>query len=236
MILQTAATPHNTILKSTSDEPTLEAGDHLEQAEFHRRYGLVKNKIKAELIGGIVYMQTSLKRAHGRAHNLLTFWLRSYENETPGVEAYDNATTIMGNDCEPQPDACLILLPKCGGQTQFSADDYLQGAPEFVGEVASSSESYDLHSKKKDYERLGVKEYLVIALRQQRIYWFVNRDRQFEEMPVDSNGYYRSIVFPGLWLDPVAFLALDGKKLKAILQLGIESAAHSEFVKRLSEE
>lgn len=68
-----------------------ETGDHLSQREFHTRYELMPESVKAELIGGIVYMQTSLKRSHGRSHSLLMHWLRYYEDETPGLECYDNA-------------------------------------------------------------------------------------------------------------------------------------------------
>ena len=129
-----------------------ETGDHLSQREFHTRYELMPESVKAELIGGIVYMQTSLKRSHGRSHSLLMHWLRYYEDETPGVECYDNATNILSDESEPQPDACLIIVPDKGGQSRFTPDDYLEGAPELVGGVASSLESIDLHSKKRDYE------------------------------------------------------------------------------------
>lgn len=191
--------------------------------------------VKAELIGGVVYMQAALKRPHGRAHGLLTYWLRSYETETPGVEAYDNATTIMGDDSEPQPDACLIISPDKGGQMRFTEDEYLQGAPEFIGEIASSSESIDLHGKKLDYQRAGVREYMVVALRQKKIYWFVNREGSFAEVNCEPDGLYHSNSFPGLWLDPDAFLALDGKRLIDALGLGLKTHEHAEFAKKLNE-
>ncbi len=89
----------------------------------------------------------SLRRSHGRSQGLFMFWLYTYEECTPGVEVYDNTTTIMGENGEPQPDACLIIHPDKGGQMRFTNDDYLEGAAEFVGEVASSTESYDLYSR-----------------------------------------------------------------------------------------
>ncbi len=48
-----------------------------------------------------------------------------------------------------------------GGQTTISEDDYIEGAPELIVEVAASSAAYDLHDKLKVYQRNGVKEYLV---------------------------------------------------------------------------
>jgi Uma2 family endonuclease len=212
----------------------MEPGDHLDQKTFHARYEAMPEDVKAELIGGVVYMPAALKRPRGRSHGKLVLWLETYEAATPGVEAYDNATTIMGRDSEPQPDTCLIILPDKGGQMRFTEDEYLEGAPEWVGEIASSTESYDLHSKKRDYEKAGVKEYLVVALRQEAVFWFVNRDGTFEEKSPDADGCYRSEVFPGLWLDPHALLQLDSNRLLAFLSQGLDTDEHTSFVRRLS--
>ncbi|NLY01121.1 MAG: Uma2 family endonuclease [Rhodopirellula sp.] len=216
--------------------PPLEAGDHLDQKTFHARYEAMPDDVKAELIGGVVYMTAALRRAHGRFHGLMMHWLHSYEDSTPGVEAYDNATTIMADDSEPQPDACLIVHPDRGGQMRFTEDDYLEGAAEWAGEVATSTESYDLHSKKRDYERAGVREYVVVAARQEEVFWFVLRDGHFMEKTLDEDGCYRSSVFPGLWLDPVALLRLDSKRLLEVLQRGLATDEHSRFVRQLSEQ
>lgn len=212
----------------------LEAGDHLDQPTFHARYEAAPEDVKAELIGGVVYMSAALRRSHGRSSAMLIRWLGAYEAETPGVEVYDNATTIMGEDSEPQPDACLIIQPECGGQMQVTVDDYLQGAPEFAAEVASSSESYDLHSKKRDYELAGVREYLVVALRQQAVFWFVNRGGTFEEKRPDADGIFRSEIFPGLWLDPAALIQWDIRGMQAVLQAGLATAEHTAFVAQLA--
>lgn len=40
-------------------------------------------------------------------------------------------------------------------------DDYIEGAPEVVVEIAASSASYNLHYKKEAYRRNGVQEYIV---------------------------------------------------------------------------
>lgn len=213
--------------------PPLESGDHLSQKEFHSRYEMMPEDATAELIGGIVYMQSALKRSHGRFHNLLMHWMGSYENYTWGVEAYDNTTTIMGDKSEPQPDGCLIISPERGGQMRFTEDDYLQGAPELIGEIASSSESIDMHGKKRDYELAGVKEYVVVALRAKKIHWFVNRGGAFIEVSCHGDGCYHSEAFPGLWLDTVAFLTLDRQQLLTALGVGLATEEHAQFVAKL---
>src|SRR5438045_2882298 len=124
--------------------PPLEAGDLLDQPTFHVRYEAMPENTRAELIGGIVFMPSPLKADHGFSHADLMGWLQSYKLATPGTDVLDNATDILSLDSEPQPDAALIIV---GGQTRLNKDGYLEGAPELIAEVASSSESYDLHVK-----------------------------------------------------------------------------------------
>jgi hypothetical protein len=49
----------------TTSLPPLHNGDHMSQAEFHRRYEAYPDDVKIELIGGIVYVASPLKRPHG---------------------------------------------------------------------------------------------------------------------------------------------------------------------------
>src|SRR5262249_15055194 len=139
---------------------------------------------------------------------------------------------ILGPESEPQADACLLIFP--GGQTRENEEEYLVGAPEWVGEIASSSESLDLHQKKADYEQAGVREYVVVALRKKQVFWFVRRRGKFQETTPGKDGIYRSEVFPGLWLDPDAFLKRDRKRLLEILRQGLGTPEHAAFVAKLA--
>ena len=96
--------------KANSQIP-LKAGDRLDQKTFHARYEAMPEHVKAELIEGVVYMPSPLKWEHGDVHGEVLTWLKLYKAATPGTRVGDNATTIMGPQSEPQPDACLILLP-----------------------------------------------------------------------------------------------------------------------------
>jgi Uma2 family endonuclease len=136
-------------------------------------------------------------------------------------------------DNEPQPDALLLIDPTCGGQTHISSDDFIEGSPELVAEIASSSVSYDLHAKLHVYRRNGVREYLVWRMLEQAIDWFVLRAGQYERLLADTNGLLRSEVFPGLWLDPAALVRGDLKTALAIVQQGLDSPEHAAFVARL---
>jgi Putative restriction endonuclease len=214
--------------------PPLENGDHLDQKTFHERYEAMPPNVRAELIGGIVYMSSPLKRKHGRSGARLIHWLMSYEDATPGTEVVENATNILGPTSEPQPDGCLFILPECGGQVWEDDRGYINGAPEFVGEISDSTESIDLNQKKRDFEEAGVREYFVAAMRTKQIHWFIRRRGKFKELAPGSDGIFRSEVFPGLWLDPVAFLKRDGNRLLAVLRDGLASPEHAAFVGKLA--
>ena len=216
-----------------SDVPPLENGDRLTRAEFERRYDAMPHLKKAELIEGVVYVPSPVRyHHHGSPHAHLIGWLFQYAASTPGVEVGDNSSVRLDLDNEPQPDALLLIDPARGGQTRIS-DDYIEGAPELVAEVASSSVSYDLHAKLHVYRRNGVREYVVWRVLERAIDWFVLRAGQYERLPVDAHGLFRSEVFPGLWLDPAALVRGDLTTVLAIVQQGLASPEHVAFVARL---
>jgi Uma2 family endonuclease len=227
-----------TIEKSNKQDheliPPLANGDHLDQKTFHERYKAMPSHVRAELIGGIVYMSSPLKRKHGRSGGRLSHWLVTYEDATPGTEALENASAILGPESEPQPDGCLFILPEYGGQVWEDEEGYLNGAPEFIGEISDSSESIDLNRKKLDYEEAGVREYFVAALRTKQVFWFARRRGKFKAVSPGTDGILRSEVFPGLWLDPAAFLSRDYQQVLAVLRQGLASPEHAAFVAKLA--
>jgi len=141
-------------------------------------------------------MSSPLKRPHGKMHMHVSRWLLDYEEATPGTESFNNATVILGKEGEPQPDLCLLISKADKGQTR-EEDEYIVGSPELIVEIASSTESIDLHRKLRDYQKAKVREYVVVVTRQARVFWFVSRESQFEDLPLGTDGIYRSETFPG---------------------------------------
>lgn len=214
-----------------ASEPLLEVGDRLTRDEFERRYERLPQLKKAELIEGTVYMPSPVRaRKHGKPHNHLGIWLGTYAVETPGVECFDNSTVRLDLDNEPQPDLALIKPVAKGGQTRFSPDDYLEGAPELVVEIVGSSRAYDLHPKKQAYRRNGVREYLAWITGERRVLWWELKEGDYQEIAVTADGLFKSGVFPGLWLDATALLAGDMKAVLAALRRGLDSPEHRAFL------
>jgi Uma2 family endonuclease len=221
---------------SNGAAPPLESGDHLTRAEFERRYHLHPEIKKAELIEGVVYVASPvLVEQHGDPHFDVIVWLGLYRAGTAGIRGSDNATVRLDLENEPQPDALLRLASVLGGQSRVDEDGYLDGSPELVVEVAASSASNDLNKKKRVYARNGVPEYIVFQTYERRATWFVLREQGYEALTPDENGILRSEVFPGLWLDANAFWAGDMAKVLAVLQEGLASPEHAEFVAKLQE-
>jgi Uma2 family endonuclease len=211
----------------------LENGDHLDQRTFHDLYEQMPEDTRAELIGGVVYMASPLQIDHGVYDTEVITWLNRYKRATPGTMCFNNATVILGEESEPQPDAALIILPEHGGQARITRKRYLAGAPELIAETANSSAAIDLHAKKDDYEKAGVREYLVVVVGEQRVVWFTRRQRRFHELKPDREGIHRSAVFPGLWLDAAGLFELDSARVEAVLLQGLAAGEHQAFVKKL---
>lgn len=98
--------------------------------------------------------------------------------------------------------------------------DYVEGAPELVVEIAASSASYDLHSKKQVYCRNGVQEYLVWRVLDQALDWFVLSNGDYVPLLADADGILRSQIFPGLWLAETDLLSGNLARVVSVLQLG----------------
>lgn len=211
--------------------PPLENGDRLTRHEFERRYQAIPQLKKAELVEGVVYVPAALRfGSHAEPHSRLMTWLGVYQAFTPGVRIGDNPTVRLDLDNEPQPDAVLLIN---GGQATISEDDYIEGSPELIVEVAASSAAYDLHDKKRAYRRNGVQEYLVWRVYENQLDWFCLKAGEYILLEPDDLGIIRSVVFPGLYLGVSAMLSGEMTKVLEVLQQGLNAPEHQEFIQNL---
>ncbi|BAY92202.1 MULTISPECIES: Uma2 family endonuclease [unclassified Tolypothrix] len=216
--------------------PPLQSGDRLTRPEFERRYEAAPHIKKAELIEGIVYVASPLRHEqHGKPHSRVLTWLGVYQSLTPGVDLSVEPTVRLDLDNEPQPDAVLFLESAVGGQTRLSSDGYIEGAPELIVEIAASSAAIDRGSKKQAYRRNGVLEYVIWQSYENQIEWFYLTDGDYQLLSPDTDGIIRSQVFPGLWLAVEALLNNQMAQVLELVQAGLKSPEHYEFVQQLRE-
>jgi Uma2 family endonuclease len=219
----------------TPGVPPLENGDRLTRAEFERRHNAMPHVKKAELIEGVVRMPSAVHFGnHAEPHSYIIGWLFLYCASTPAVRPGDNATVRLDADNEVQPDALLRLEPEVGGQSSIGEDDFVEGAPELIVEIAASSASYDLHDKKKVYRRNEVQEYVVWRVYDGALDWYRLREGEYVLLEADEEGIVHSELFPGLWLDVAALLKGDLGRVLAVVQEGVNSAEHAAFAERLA--
>ncbi|MFQ3649361.1 MAG: Uma2 family endonuclease [Gemmataceae bacterium] len=216
--------------------PPLRAGERLDCEEFARRYVAMPELKKAELIEGVVQLPSPVSlELHGEPHAHLMLFLGMYRAFTPGVRVGDNSTVRLDMGNEPQPDALLLIEPRCGGRVRLQ-EGFIYGGPELAAEVAPSSTSIDRSAELEAYRRNGGQEYLLWLEQEKQIEWYVRRDEQgesFELLAADSQGIVRSPTFSGLWLDVPALLAENLPQVLRTLQLGLASSQHAAFVARL---
>jgi Uma2 family endonuclease len=217
------------------ETPPLENGDRLTRLEFERRYAAMPNLNGAELIEGVVFMPSPVRvKSHGAPHSHIVGWLFNYCAATPGVLVADNVTLRLDLDNEPQPDAVLWLPEAAGGRARIGEDDYLEGSPELIVEVAGSSAAYDLHEKLNAYRRNGVTEYVVWRIYDRQIDWFALEAERYTRISPDADGILQSRGFPGLRLCVPALLGGDLARVLAELQIGLASEGHAAFARRLA--
>ncbi|MCD8486388.1 MAG: Uma2 family endonuclease [Desertifilum sp.] len=215
--------------------PPLENGDRLTRPEFERRYTANPYIQKAELIEGIVYVASPLRfQQHAEPHSRLHGWLWTYQVSTPGLLLGIEPTVRLDLDNEPQPDIVLILEEAAGGGARLTEEDYLEGVPELVVEIAASSAAIDLGGKQRAYRRNGVREYIIWQSFEQRLDWFELVEGDYQPLMSDRDRIIRSRQFPGLWLAVDALLNNQMIQVLQVLQQGIASPEHAAFVEQLS--
>ncbi len=212
--------------------PKLASGDRLTRDEFERRYTAMTHVKKAELIDGEVYMPPAVTIDHAEPHAILIGCFIQYWFATLEVTVGDNATVRLDDRTEPQPDVSMFVRPEFGGRVAF-VDSYIDGTPELVAEIATTTASIDLNRKMLAYQRNGVSEYIVWRTHDEAIDWFLLRDGLFVRQQPDEHGIHKSVAFPGLWLNVTALLQGDRQALLETLVRGIHSDEHARFINGL---
>jgi len=186
---------------------SLESGDRLTRTEFHRRYCARPDLKRAELLNGVVYVSSPVSAQHGEPDNIAGMWLGVYAARVPDLCVLNNATLMLSDTSEVQPDVMLFREQGASGGAQVRDDGYVWGIPQLVLEIAVSSASYDLHDKLRVYEQAGVPEYVVWRVIDQAIDWFRLESGAYARVAPDTDGIIESTEFPGLRLSVYAMLA-----------------------------
>ena len=92
----------------------------------------------------------------------------------------------------------LRLESGLGGHSQISGDDYIEGAPELIIEIAASSTDYDLKVKFEVYQHCDVQEYIVWQTEDEQFDWFRLIEGVYVPLTGECGGHHRKSIFPRL--------------------------------------
>ena len=198
----------------------LHNGDRMSREEFLRRWEQIPELKHAELIKGVVYLASQVSIAHGSYHTLLGGLLHYYAHlSKQNLLVTANTTLLAPDGSSLQPDVAMARR----GRVQVGTK-YLEQIPDLVVEISSSSQAYDLGPKLAAYRAAGLREYVVVMLRDRRVEWRVMSGTRYRLLPQPADGVLRSPHFPGLWLDTGAlFPAEDLERLYSTLERGVAS-------------
>lgn len=93
-----------------------------------------------------------------------------------------------------------------------------------------------MHTKKRDYDKAGVREYVARALWRQQVCWFVRQRGKYKEVPLPRDGRFRARVLVGLWLDAEAMPRNDRAGFLSALRRGMGTPDHAASFAKLQKQ
>lgn len=187
----------NADIQTTAAEPQYN-GLRLTAEEF---FALPDDGFRYELIDGVVCMSPSPKFDHQDIVGEIYAPLRAYVSRLGLGKAVTDTDVVLR---QGGPDGDLIYRPDV---LFIRADrvahivDYPHEAPDVAVEVISpGTRRKDLHTKRRDYERYGVREYWIVDPTNRSMTFLRLREGRFVEVEPESDRYTSEAV-PGFVLE-----------------------------------
>ena len=125
-----------------------------------------------EIIGGKKYMPPGPIINHYRVVKKLDMVFTNLLNEKPFEVFGENVDVVLDVENTVQPDLKIV-----GDFSKIADGKNIKGAPEFIAEVLSPSNSaHDLITKKALYQKHGVKEYWIVDIANKNIHVYILKD------------------------------------------------------------
>ena len=160
------------------------------------------DEFRSEIIDGMVYLMAGASIWHQNMIVELIHQLKLFFKDrtcTPFVAPVDVRLFPQDDLCDTtvvQPDILVVC-----DKTKIHPK-YIRGVPDLIIEIMSnSSEGYDRITKKKLYERAGVREYWIVA--ENQIYRYHLQDGKYIESVYDYSAGFKlnPVIFPDCTLE-----------------------------------
>jgi len=165
---------------------------------FDQFYQRVEENVHADLLDGKILRDSPAVPKHGLTTTFVSHLLGTYvSHRRLGVVIGSTSTVRLTAYQAPEPDLFFISA----GRMHIINEKYIDGPPDLCIEVISkSSRRRDRVRKFVLYADHGVREYWIIDPLINTANFYRNVDGEWQEMPVDDQGIFRSEVVPGFWM------------------------------------
>jgi Uma2 family endonuclease len=169
-----------------------------ERVTFEQFCDLIHEDQKADLIKGVIYMQSPPSDLHEALFAFLFPLLVNYvRHKRLGIARGSRSAARIGEHDGPEPDIMFISKER----QHIVKQAYVDGAPDLIVEIISPSTAHlDRVKKKNQYAECGVREYWMIDPNRQTAEFSRNHEGKWVPMPITAEGVFYSVVVPGFWL------------------------------------
>ncbi|EMY13937.1 putative restriction endonuclease [Leptospira weilii str. Ecochallenge] len=153
----------------------------------------------AELLDGEIFMVPAPVPEHQRVSGkLYAILLNFVENRSLGEVFYSLIDVFLDEHNVVQPD--LIFIAKA--RNAIIQEKRIEGAPDWVAEILSEGNAYhDLKTKKKLYEKHGVREYWIVDPMERSVEIYQNGTSGFTLIASADSGTVESKILDGFSLE-----------------------------------
>jgi len=171
----------------------------IKRVTFDEYLDWLTEETKADLIDGVIYMQSPPADMHERIFGFLFGILRAFVLRKKLGIARGSRTTLKFSEANGvQPDIVFISNASRDRVHPY----YMDGAPEVVVEILSpSTRKLDRGKKMALYAKYGALEYWQIDPENQIAEFFRNHNGAWVPMAVSDDDIFHSEVIPGFWLN-----------------------------------
>ncbi len=153
---------------------------------------------KADLLDGVIYMQLPPSDRHEKIFALLYPVLQAYVvRKKLGIVRGSRTAIKFSEYSGTQPD--LVFISNANRDLIHSY--FVEGVADMLVEIISPSTRHiDRGKKMALYAQHGVQEFWLIDPDRRTAEFFHNDYGEWNEMPVDANGVFRSEAIAGFWM------------------------------------
>ncbi|MCG6168762.1 Uma2 family endonuclease [Leptospira sanjuanensis] len=162
-------------------------------------FALLPEGTLAELLDGEIVMVPARIPEHQRVSGkLFTLLLPCVERKKLGEIFFSPIDVFLDEHNVVQPDLVYISNAK----NSIIGEKRIEGAPDWVAEILSEGNAYhDLKTKKKLYEKYGVREYWIVDPMERSVDVYSNGEGGFKLIASASSGKITSTVLEGFFVE-----------------------------------